>query len=54
MEKFELLVERLHSGKGLKDNYIVSSERQRTLKDIAHQYELEHNVKLNIEGRARL
>lgn len=53
VENFELLVERLHSGKELEDEYVVSSGIQRTLKDIVHQYELEHNVKLNIEWGAR-
>ena len=50
---FEVLAEKLDKGVFLRDEYVVTSGSQRTLKEIAKQYEKEHNVSLDIEWGGR-
>lgn len=46
---FEALAEKLDNGEQLREEYVVSSGRQKSLKEIAKQYEIDHQVILNIE-----
>lgn len=48
LDSFLKLTELLHSDDEFEDEYVVSSGQHRTLKEIAEQYEIAHNVKLNI------
>lgn len=50
---FEVLAEKLDNGEQLREEYVVSSGRQRSLKEIAKQYEIDHQVTLNIEWGGR-
>ena len=50
---FEALAEKLDNGEQLREEYVVSSGRQRSLKEIAKQYEIDHQVILNIEWGGR-
>ena len=50
---FEALAEKLDSGEQLREEYVVSSGRQKSLKEIAKQYEIDHQVILNIEWGGR-
>ena len=50
---FEALAEKLDNGEQLREEYVVSSGRQKSLKEIAKQYEINHQVKLNIEWGGR-
>lgn len=50
---FEALAEKLDNGEHLREEYVVSSGRQRSLKEIAKQYEIDHQVILNIEWGGR-
>ena len=50
---FEALAETLDNGEQLREEYVVSSGRQRSLKEIAKQYEIDHQVILNIEWGGR-
>lgn len=50
---FEALAEKLDNGEQLREEYVVSSGRQKSLKEIAKQYEIDHQVILNIEWGGR-
>ncbi len=50
---FVHLAEMMHNGEELRDEYVLSSGQQLTLREIAAKYEKEHNVHLNIEWGAR-
>lgn len=50
---FEALAEKLDNGEQLREEYVVSSGRQKSLKEIAKQYEIDHQVTLNIEWGGR-
>lgn len=50
---FEALAEKLDNGEQLREEYVVASGRQRSLKEIAKQYEIDHQVILNIEWGGR-
>lgn len=50
---FEALAEKLDNGEQLREEYVVSSGRQKSLKEIAKQYEINHQVTLNIEWGGR-
>ncbi len=50
---FEALAEKLDKGEQLREEYVVSSGRQKSLKEIAKQYEIDHQVILNIEWGGR-
>lgn len=51
---FETLANLLNENKeDLRDEYVLSSGKQISLKDLAAQYEKEHNVKLNINWGGR-
>lgn len=50
---FEKLADYLNVGKELRKEYVVTSGKQFTLKELASQYEEEHNVKLNINWGGR-
>lgn len=50
---FEALAEKLDNGEQLREEYVVSSGRQKSLKKIAKQYEIDHQVTLNIEWGGR-
>lgn len=50
---FEALAEKLDNGEKLREEYVVSSGRQYSLKEIAKQYEIDHQVTLNIEWGGR-
>lgn len=50
---FEALAEKLDNREQLREEYVVSSGRQRSLKEIAKQYEIDHQVILNIEWGGR-
>lgn len=54
IDNFSLLAEKLDRGEILDTEYVVTSGRQRTLRQMALDYERKHGVKLNIEwgGRA--
>lgn len=53
VQNFEALAEKLDKGKQLRKEYVVTSGQQRSLKEIARQYEIDHHVKLNIEWGGR-
>ena len=53
VEGFVHLAEMMHDGEELRDEYVLSSGKQLTLREIAANYEKEHNVHLNIEWGAR-
>ena len=53
VEGFVHLAEMMHNGEELRDEYVLSSGKQLTLREIASNYEKEHNVHLNIEWGAR-
>lgn len=53
VEGFVHLTEMMHKGEELRDEYVLSSGNQLTLREIAANYEKEHNVHLNIEWGAR-
>lgn len=53
VEGFVHLAEMMHNGETLRDEYVLSSCQQLTLREIAANYEKEHNVHLNIEWGAR-
>ena len=53
VREFEALAEKLDNGEQLRKEYVVSSGRQRSLKEIAKQYEIDHQVTLNIEWGGR-
>ena len=53
VEGFVHLAEMMHNGKELRDEYVLSSGKQLTLREVATKYEKEHNVHLNIEWGAR-
>lgn len=48
IDSFVLLANKLNRNEDLKNEYVVTSGSQRSLKEIAKQYEQDHNVKLNI------
>lgn len=50
---FEALAEKLDNGEQLREEYVVSSGQQKSLKEIAKQYEINHQVTLNIEWGGR-
>ena len=50
---FEALAEKLDNGEQLREEYVVSSGRQKSLKELAKQYEIDHQVILNIEWGGR-
>lgn len=53
VEGFAHLAEMMHNGEKLRDEYVLSSGQQLTLRELAAKYEQEHNVRLNIEWGAR-
>lgn len=53
VEGFVHLAEMMHDGEELRDEYVLSSGKQLTLREIAANYEKKHNVHLNIEWGAR-
>lgn len=53
VQNFEALAEKMDKGEQLREEYVVTSGKQRILKEIAKQYEIDHNVKLNIEWGGR-
>lgn len=53
VQNFEALAEKMDKGEQLREEYVVTSGKQRSLKEIAKQYEIDHNVKLNIEWGGR-
>lgn len=53
VEGFAHLAEMLQNGEKLRDEYVLSSGQQLTLRELAAKYEQEHNVHLNIEWGAR-
>lgn len=53
VREFEVLAEKLDNGEQLRKEYVVSSGRQKSLKEIAKQYEIDHQVTLNIEWGGR-
>lgn len=53
VEGFFHLAEMLQDGENLRNEYVLSSGQQLTLRDLAERYEHEHNVHLNIEWGAR-
>lgn len=53
VEGFVHLIEMMHKGEELLGEYVLSSGKQLTLREIAANYEKEHNVHLNIEWGAR-
>lgn len=53
VEGFVHLAEMMHNGENLREEYVLSSGQQLTLRELAAQYEKEHNVHLNIEWGAR-
>ena len=53
VEGFVRLAEMMHNGDELRDEYVLSSGLQLTLRDLAAKYEKENNVHLNIEWGAR-
>ena len=53
VEGFAHLAEMMHNGKELRDEYVLTSGQQLTLREIAARYEKEHNVHLKIEWGAR-
>lgn len=53
VQNFEVLAEKLDIGEQLREEYVVTSGQQKSLKEIAKQYEIEHHVKLNIEWGGR-
>lgn len=52
VEGFAHLAEMLQNGDDLRDEYVLSSGQQLTLRELAAKYEQEHNVHLNIEWGA--
>ena len=53
VEGFVHLAEMLQKGEELRDEYVLTSGHQLTLRELATEYERKHNVKLNIEWGAR-
>lgn len=53
VEGFVHLAEMLQKGEELRDEYVLSSSQQMTLRELAVKFEQEHNVHLNIEWGAR-
>lgn len=53
VEGFVHLADMMHNEHDLRDEYVLSSGKQLTLREIAANYEKEHNVHLNIEWGAR-
>ncbi len=53
VHNFKTLAERLYNGDRLREEYVVSSGQQITLKEVARQYEASHRVRLNIEWGGR-
>lgn len=53
VEGFVHLAEMLQKGEELRDEYVLSSSQQMTLRELAVKFEREHNVHLNIEWGAR-
>lgn len=53
VDGFMHLTKMMHNGEELRDEYVLSSGNQLTLREIAVKYEKEHNVQLNIEWGAR-
>lgn len=49
---FVHLTEMMHNGEDLRDEYVLSSGNQLTLRELAKKYEQNHNVHLNIEWGA--
>ena len=52
VEGFVHLAEMLQKGEELRDEYVLSSSQQMTLRELAVKFEQEHNVHLNIEWGA--
>ena len=52
VDGFAHLAEMLQNGDDLRDEYVLSSGQQLTLRELAAKYEQEHNVHLNIEWGA--
>lgn len=52
VEGFVHLAEMLQKGEELRDEYVLSSSQQMTLRELAVKFEREHNVHLNIEWGA--
>lgn len=50
---FELLADYLNEGRELRNEYVVTSGKQLTLKDLASHYEEDNKVKLNINWGGR-
>ncbi len=53
VEGFVHLAKMMHDGEDLRDEYVLSSGHQLSLREIAARYEQEHHVHLNIEWGAR-
>ena len=53
VEGFARLAEMMHNGETLNDEYVLSSGRQLTLRELAAKYEKEHNIHLNIDWGTR-
>lgn len=53
VEGFVHLAEMLQKGEELRDEYVLSSSQQMTLRELAVKFEQKHNVHLNIEWGAR-
>lgn len=53
VEGFAHLAQLLQSGEALRNEYVLSSGHQLTLRELAAKYEQEHRVHLNIEWGAR-
>ena len=54
VEGFVHLAEMMQNGEELRDEYVLSSGQQLTLRELAAKYEQEHHVHLNIEWGARV
>ena len=53
VEGFAHLAEMMHNGEELRNEYVLSSGQQLSLRELAAKYEQEHNVRLNIVWGAR-
>lgn len=53
VEGFVHLADMLQKGENLRNEYVLSSSQQLTLRELAARYEQEHHVHLNIEWGAR-
>ena len=53
VEGFAHLAQMMQNGDNLREEYVLSSGRQLTLRELSAKYEHEHNVHLNIEWGAR-